>query len=192
MTTQAARVAQFLQAKRVDDVFAWIRGLHGLLASETALEAATVQDLVARARPRWGVSSPEEARAYVDLWDWLVQRFPIPALIAAHADVLYLLGGPPRRSDVLCEFARAVTAEPELFVKYSGDFADLAENSDPDARLLFELAKIRFYVHEVDRGEMDEHELQDAVHDVLARYPARADVRAELHGIAMTSRSRRQ
>jgi hypothetical protein len=163
-------VAKVLAAREPDNVRGWLARLCDAIAGEPVLDGETIDDLVSRGRPRWGVRSGDDAAAYVAFWADLTRRHDDPRLAAAYADVLHLLGGPERACEALGAFLTAVRREPRLFIEYAGDFSELAERCGPEAALDFELAKVAYYARRVDHGEMDVEELQDAVHDVLARY----------------------
>ncbi len=127
MSAVARRVAAVLAARDPADVRGWLARLGAALAGEAALDRETVDDLVARGRPRWGVRSDDDAAAYVAFWADLVRRHPEPRLLAAYADVLHLLGGPARACEALGVFCDAVRRDPPVFIEYSGDFSELPE-----------------------------------------------------------------
>jgi hypothetical protein len=183
VSSQAQRIATTLAAQPKHDVRAWLQQLAAALASEASLEPDTVADLVARGRPRWGVSSADDAAAYVDFWATLSARHDAPALRGAFADVLYLLGPKPRVREALDVFLAAARRDPEVFIAYAGDFTDLA--ADLGATKELDLVKIRFYAHRVDQGQMDLSELQDAVREMLEAYPHDTALRDELRAIAL-------
>jgi hypothetical protein len=81
-------------------------------------------------------------------------------------------------------FLDAVRRDPSVFIEYCGDFSELPARCGPAAELEFELAKIAFYAYSVDRNEVDVEELQEAVHELLARYGGDPSVRARLFEIA--------
>ena len=107
-------------------------------------------------------------------------------MIAGYSDVLYLLGGPERACEALAVFFDAVRRDPAVFIEYSADFSDLSAQCGPDAKLEFELATIAFYAYCADKGEMDVEELQESVHEVLARHRDDPRVRARLFEIAQS------
>lgn len=183
MTAQAQRIAAML-ASRPPDVRDWLARLAAALAAEPRLEDGVIDDLVARARPRWGVRSADDAAAYVAFWRDLVQHHDDPRLLAAYSDVLYLLGGPERAYEALRLFVDAVRRYPLVFIEYAGDFSEVAERCGPAAALDFDLAKIAFYARRVDDGGMEAAELQDEVHRVLTLYREVPDVRERLFEIA--------
>jgi hypothetical protein len=161
------------------------------LAGEATLDRETISDLVDRGRPRWGVRTRDDGAAYVELWADLVRRYPDPRLIAGYSDVLYLLGGRERACEALTVFFEAVRRDPPVFIEYSADFSEVSAQCGPDAKLEFELATIAFYAYCVDKGEMDVEELQESVHELLARYPDDPRVRARLSEIAQSRWSMR-
>lgn len=187
MSPQAQRVAQVLGAREPDNIRGWLARLGAAIAGEPALDGDTVDDLVARGRPRWGVRSSDDAAAYVAFWADLARRHDDPRLAAAYADVLHLLGGAERACEALGAFVAAVRREPRLFIEYAGDFSELAERCGPEAALDFELARTAYYARRVDDGEMDVEELQEAVREVLARYSDAPEVRERLFEIARRS-----
>lgn len=150
MTAQAQRVAAVLAARDPENLRPWLAHMAVVLASEPALERETIDDLVARGRPRWGVRSEEDATAYVVFWTNLTQRYKDPRIAAAYSDVLHLLGGPKRACEALGVFVEAVHRDPSLFIEYAGDFSELANRCGAAAALDFELAKIAYYARQVD------------------------------------------
>jgi hypothetical protein len=187
VSAQAERIAAVLAARDDNDIRGWLARLSTVLANEPRLERETIADLVARARPRWGVRSDDDAAAYLSSWADLVKRHDDPALAAAYSDVLHLLGGRDRACEALGIFVEAVRRDPLLFVEYAGDFSELPERCGPGAALDFELSKIAYYARRVDDGAMDLEELQDAVHEVLARYGDAPSIRERLFKIARRS-----
>jgi len=97
MTLQSDTIAAILAARPAGNIRAWLDRLASALDGAAALDAATIADLVARARPHWGVTSVAEAADYVDFWSRLTARHDQPALRGAYADVLYA-PSPPARS----------------------------------------------------------------------------------------------
>lgn len=182
MTLQSDTIAAILSARPAGDIRSWLDRLAAVLDGAVSLEAATIADLVARARPHWGVKSAAEAADYVAFWSRLTARHDQPALRGAYADVLFLLGPPDRHREALDLYLAAARRDPEVFIAYAGDFGDLADALD--ARKDFEVAKISFYARRVDQGEMDEAELRDAVRDLLAEYRDDASLRDQLRAIA--------
>lgn len=187
MSAQSRRIAAVLASKDNADIRGWLARLGALLAGESALDREAISDLVSRGRPRWGVRSSEDAAAYVSFWADLTRRYPDPRIAAAYSDVLHLLGGHERACEALRVFLDAVRRDPSVFIEYSGDFSELPSQCGPAAELDFELATIAYYAYLVDKGEMDVEELQEAVHEVLARHGADPAVRARLFEIARTS-----
>jgi hypothetical protein len=78
----------------------------------------------------------------------------------------------------------AVARCPEVFVEYSGNFVEVATECGRAQQVELEVAKIRFYAALVDRGEMDDVDLRDAVREILATYGEAPDLRSQLHAIA--------
>jgi hypothetical protein len=191
MSTQSRRIAAVLASKDDADIRGWLARLGVALAGEATLDRETISDLVDRGRPRWGVRTPDDGAAYIELWADLVRRHPDPRLIAGYSDVLYLLGGRERACEALAVFFDAVRRDPSVFIEYSADFSDLATQCGPDAELEFELATIAFYAYGVDKGELDVEELQESVHELLARCPDEPRVRARLFEIAQSQWSMR-
>lgn len=187
MTAQSRQIAAVLADKDDADVRGWLARLGAALAKEPTLDRETIDDLVSRGRPRWGVRSSEDAAAYVAFWADLARRDADPRIAAAYADVLHLLGGPERACEALGVFLDAVRRDPSVFVEYSGDFSELPARCGPAAALEFELAKIAFYADGVDKDEVDLETLQEAVHEVLARHGNDPGVRARLFEIARRS-----
>jgi hypothetical protein len=185
MTLQSDTIAAILSARPAGDIHAWLDRLAVALDAAASLEAATIADLVARARPHWGVKSAAEAADYIGFWSSLTARHDDPALRGAYADVLFLLGPPDRRREALDLYLAAARRDPEVFIAYAGDFGDLA--TELDARKDFEVVKIAFYARRVDQGEMEETELRDAVRDLLAEYRDDASLRDQLRAIAHRS-----
>jgi hypothetical protein len=95
-----------------------------------------------------------------------------------------LLGGPSRSCEALEIFLAAVARRPEVFVEYSGNFVDVAKECGRAQQIEFELGKITFYGALVDRGEMDDVELRDAVREVLTTYGDDPELRSRLRAIA--------
>lgn len=189
MTARLADVAKHLGAKPADGpVRSWLDRLLALLSLAAELTAGVVADLVNRARPRWGVRTVDDGAAYVDFWSTLTTRFPVPALIAVYADVLYLVGPGERAMEALQTFFAAVRREPALFVEYAGDFSDLAETLG--AQRDYDLAKVTSYAHLVDRREMEEPELREALRDLLEAHGANPAVGPALRAIAHRSPQR--
>jgi hypothetical protein len=187
MSAQSRRIAAVLAGKDNADIRGWLARLDASLTGEHALDRETISDLVSRGRPRWGVGSSEDAAAYIALWADLTRRYPDPRIAAAYSDVLHLLGGHERACEALRVFLDAVRRDPSVFIEYSGDFSELPSQCGPAAELDFELATIAYYAYLVDKGEMDVEELQEAVHEVLARHGADPAVRTRLFEIARTS-----
>ena len=187
MTPQGSHVAAVLNARDLADVPGWLARLAAVLAADATLDRETIEDLVARGRPRWGVQSADEAAAYVAFWADLVKRHDTPQLTAAYADVLYLLGGQSRTCEALGVFIESVRRDPSVFIEYAGNFSELPPQCGPAAELDYELAKIAYYAHRVDAGAMDAAELQDAVRGVLAGHGGDPGVRARLLEIARSS-----
>jgi hypothetical protein len=184
MSAQSRRIAAVLASKDKANIRGWLARLGASLAGDVALDRETIGDLVSRGRPRWGVRSSEDAAAYVAFWADLTRRYPDPQIAAAYSDVLHLLGGHERACEALGVFLDAVRRDPSVFIEYSGDFSELPAQCGPAAELEFEVAKIAFYAYCVDKGEMDVEELQESVHEVLARYRDDPAVRARLFEIA--------
>jgi hypothetical protein len=191
MSAQSRRIAVVLAGKDNSDIRSWLARLGTALAGEAALDRETIDDLVLRGRPRWGARSVEDGVAYIEFWADLVKRRPEPRLIAGYSDVLYLHGGPERECEALGVFLDAVRRDPSVFIEYSADFSEVPARCGPAAELEFELAKIAFYADSVDRNEMDVEELQEAVHELLARYGGDPSVRARLFEIAQSQWSMR-
>lgn len=190
MTTQQSdRVAALLQAKDPSDIRGWLAKLRVVLDAEAALDPPTVDDLVDRGRPRWGTRTPEDAASYVAFWTELARRHPVPKILGGYADVLLLLGGRQRKHEALDVYLKAAAADPDVFLKYAGDFSDVAKQLGPVTELAFELATIRFYAQLVDRDDMEVEELQQAVRELLAKYPGDQHVRQRLEDIASASKS---
>lgn len=185
MTRQAEMVAAILTARSEDDIAGWLDRLTAALSAESTLQPDTVVELVARARPRWGVRSAADAAAYVAFWSHLTALHNLPALRGAYADVLYLLGPKTRAREALDVYLAAARSDPEVFIEYAGDFGDLATTLG--AQLAFELAKISFYARRVDQGQMDEAELRDAVRELLAAHPDDPALREQLRAVAHRS-----
>ncbi len=191
MSAQSRRIAAVLASKDDADIRGWLAGLGAALAGEATLDRETIDDLVSRGRPRWGVRTPDDGAAYIELWADLVRRYPDPRLIAGYSDVLYLLGGRERACEALRVFFDAVRRDPSVFIEYSADFSELAPQCGPGAELELELAKIAFYAYLVDKGEMDVEELQASVHELLAQYRDEPRVRGRLDEIAQAQWSMR-
>jgi hypothetical protein len=184
ISPQASRTLAVLDEQdRSAPVAPWLARLEAALTERT-LDDDCVRMLVDRARPRWGVRGGEDASAYVAFWSRLVARYDQPRLQAANADVVYLLGGPSRSCEALAIFVAAVARLPEVFVEYSGDFVEVAKGCGRAQQIEFEVAKIRFYAALVDRGQLDEGELRDSVHELLATYADEPDLRSRLRAIA--------
>jgi hypothetical protein len=75
-------------------------------------------------------------------------------------------------------FVDAVKDQPGLFIAYSAEFVSLGEH-DEHRRFQFEVAKLRFYEHLVNRGDMEGTELQEAIGEAIAQF-GRTRVRDEL------------
>lgn len=182
---QARRIHAILDARdRNAAVASWAARLEAALAAELALEDDTVRMLVDSGRPRWGVRTPDDASTYVALWSRLVARHDDPRLQAANADVVYLLGGPSRSCEALAMFVAAVARRPEVFIAYAADFGEVAKQCGRAQEIDFELAKITYYAALVDRSEMDDAGLRDAVGEILAMYGDDPDLRSRLRAIA--------
>jgi hypothetical protein len=185
MSAQSRRIAAVLVTKDNADIRGWLARLGAALAEEAALDRETIDDLVSRGRPRWGVRSSDDGAAYIEFWADLVKRYPDPHLIGGYSDVLHLLGGDERSCEALGVFFDAVRRDPSVFIEYCGDFSYLPPQCGHAAELEFELATIAFYAYRADQGDMELlEELQEAVHELLARYPEDPDVRARLFEIA--------
>jgi hypothetical protein len=185
----AQEVARHLGVKPTEGpVRPWLDALLAVLATAHELPTPVVADLVARARPRWGARTVDDGAAYVELWSALATRFPVPALVAAYADVLYLVGPVDRAMEALQALFAAVRREPAIFVEYAGDFSELAEKLG--AQRDYALAKVTFYAHLVDRGEMEESELRDAVRELLDAHGTDPTVRPALRRIGHRSLQR--
>jgi hypothetical protein len=181
---QASRILAVVSERdRSTPVAPWLARLDVVL-TEPALDQDSIRLLIDRARPRWGVRSDDDASAYLAFWSRLVARFDEPHLQAANADVVYLLGGPSRSCEALAIFLAAVTRCPEVFVEYSGNFVEVAKECGRAQQLDIEVAKIRFYAALVDRGEMDDVDLRDAVRQILATYGDDPELRSRLRAIA--------
>ncbi|HWU87245.1 MAG TPA: hypothetical protein VN253_08220 [Kofleriaceae bacterium] len=188
ISTQARRIRAVLdRPDRNDAVAAWLAQLEEALVAEIALDDETIGMLVSDGRPHWGVRTPEDARAYIDFWSRLVTQHDDPRLQAACADVIYLLGGASRACEALAMFVTAVERRPELFVEYAGDFSEVAKQCGRSQQLDFELAKVRFFAALVDRGELEESDLRDAVREILATYDGEPSLRNRLTMIARGS-----
>lgn len=181
---QASRILAVLdEHDRSAAVAPWLARLQSVL-TEPTLDQDSVRVLIDRGRPRWGVRNVDDASAYLAFWSWLLARYDEPYLQAANADVVYLLGGPSRSCEALAIFLAAVARRPEVFVEYSGNFVEVAKECGRAQQLEFELAKIRFYASLVDRGEMDDVDLRDAVREILATYGDAPELRSRLRAIA--------
>jgi hypothetical protein len=181
---QANRILAILnEHDRSAPVAPWLARLESVF-TEPTLDQDSMRALIDRGRPRWGVRSDEDAIAYLAFWSRLVARYDEPRLQAARADVVYLLGGPSRSCEALAIFLAAVARDPEVFVEYSGNFVEAAKECGRAQQVDFEVAKIRFYAALVDRGEMDDVELRDAVRDILATYGDDPELRSRLRAIA--------
>jgi hypothetical protein len=172
---------------RRGNVATWLATLNTALDAESPLDDETVRLLVDHARPRWGVRTPDDASAYVAFWSRLVARHDDPRLQAASADVIYLLGGPSRSCEALAIVVAAIFRRPEIFIDYAGDFGDVAKQCGRSQQVDFELAKIAYYSALVDRGEMDDADLRDAVREILATHGDDEDLRNRLRLIAHSS-----
>jgi hypothetical protein len=184
MSAQAQRIAAVLASKDSAGIAGWLARLAASLDGEPTLDRETISDLVSRGRPRWGVRSSEDAAAYLAFWADLVRRHPDPRIAAAYSDVLHLLGGHERACEALRVFLDAARRDPSVFIEYSGDFSEIPPQCGPAAELDFELATVAYYAHCVDEGEMDAAELQESVHELLARHGDDPAVRARLFEIA--------
>ena len=189
MTSPQARlISAILQMPdRHAAVAAWLASLQAALDAEPALDEETVRLLVDHARPRWGVRTPDDAHRYVTFWSWLVARHDDARLRAANADVIYLLGGASRSCEALATFVAAVFHRPEIFIEYAGDFGGVAKQCGHSQQIDFELAKIAYYASLVDRGELEEADLREAVREILASYGDDKDLRNRLQAIARGS-----
>ncbi|HEX4422674.1 MAG TPA: hypothetical protein VH165_32385 [Kofleriaceae bacterium] len=184
---QSDRVAALLKAKDPADIRGWLARLGAVLDAEPTLDPATIDDLVDRGRPRWGTRTPEDATSYVAFWTELARRHPTSKILGGYADVLLLLGGRQREREALDVYLKAASGDPDVFRTYAGDFSDVAKRHGSVTELAFELATIRFYARLVDRDDMEADELQQAVRELLAKYPGNQHVRQQLDDIARTS-----
>jgi len=178
---QAATIAAILAAKPAVGVRAWLDRLAAALAAETRLAAATVADLTDRGRPRWGTRTAEDAAAYVDFWAELTTRHAVPMLRGGYADVLLLLGDRGRAREALDIYLAAARRDPEVFIPFAADFADVA--TAVGARMEYELVMLRFYVSQVALGEMDEDDLREAMQQVLADHAGAPGLVEEVRAI---------
>lgn len=177
---QATRVSRILGTHGGASLDGWLANLATALDGEPVLDDDTIGSVVARAHPRWCVRTDHDATAFLAFWARLAARHDDPRIVAAYADVVYLLGGAKRSCEALKLFFAAVARNPAVFVEYSGDFYDLAQRSGPTQQLDFELAKVAFYAHCVERGEMNGVDLGEEISEIFSMFGDDAQVRDRL------------